>query len=130
MTINTDFFAWLSAQAGVSALVDNRIFPRQLPQGVTYPCIRFLRDDDGGFKDFDGQGGTLMTELQLDYVADTLTQAEAIAAEVSAAMKNYSGAMGSRTVQRVSLEAEFDAYEPNLADGKYRVSQAWTIWHY
>ena len=37
-------------------------------------------------------------------------------------MKNYTGAMGGRTVQRVSLESEFDAYEPNLAEGKYRVS--------
>lgn len=130
MTTNAEFFAWISSQAGVSALIGDRIYPRQLPQGVIYPCIRFLRDDDGGFKDFDGQGGTLMTELQIDCIADTLTQAEAIAAEVSGAMKNYTGAMGGRTVQRVSLESEFDAYEPSLAEGKYRVSQAWTIWHY
>ena len=128
MSTNDDFYAWLAGQAGVSAICSDRIYPGTIPQGSAYPCIRFSRDEDGGFKDFDGQGVTIRVDMQVDNLADTLDEATDLAQAVRASLKNYTGAMTSRYVQRTSLDATFDDYEPNLADGKFRVSQAWTIW--
>lgn len=128
--INDDIFALLSGIPALVAICEDRIYPTIIPQGVVYPAVRFNKDDDGGFKDFDGQGGTINTGLQLDFLAATLTQADAMAEAVAAALKNYSGAVGTRYATSMFLESEFSSYESNLDGGIYRASQAWRFWHY
>lgn len=125
-----DLYAYLGSLPSLTAICSDRIYPVNVPQGATYPCVRFERDDDGGYKDMDGQGATQRTDIQIDYLADTLAQTTEMAAAVQAALKNHVGTFGTRYVYRVSLEAEFDEYDPKLPDGgKYRSSQAWTMWH-
>lgn len=87
MTINTDFSPGSARRQGFLRSSPTAFTRANCRRALSIRASAFLRDDDGGFKDFDGQGGTLMTELQIDCMADTLTQAEAIAAAVSAAMK-------------------------------------------
>ena len=130
MSTAQDINTLLSSISALTALVENRIYPTFLPQAVTYPAVRFDRTDDGGAKDFDGQGDTLRTELLIDCVAQTLTEALAIAQTVKDALRGYRGAMGAATVQQTFLETEFDTFEPAIAGGMYRASQAWTIWHH
>lgn len=128
--INSDIYTFLSGIPALVAYCDDRIYPTLIPQGAIYPAVRFNRDDDGGFKDFDGQGGTIQTGLQLDFLARTLTEADAMAAEVVTALKNYSGAFGTRSLTSVFLESEFGTYESALDGGVFRASQAWRFWHY
>lgn len=130
MTTTEAIYSFLSSIAGLTAICGDRIYPAVLPQELQYPAVRFTRDDDGGFKDFDGQGGTIQTDLQVDCIAVSLDVAQQMAAEVGATLKNYTGPMGARTVIRASLESEFDTLEPSLAGGMFRASQAWSIWHY
>ncbi len=124
-----DFFTWISTQPGVTAVVGTRLYPDYLPQGVTYPAVRFEIDSDGGFKDMDGQGSTIRVEIRTDCVAVTKGGAKAVAEAIKAAMKNFTGLMGSSRIDRVFLETEFSTYEPNLEGGMFRASQAWTL-HY
>lgn len=127
---NTAVYTLLSGIPALFAYCDDRIYPAVLPQGATYPAVRFSKDDDGGFKDLDGQGGTIQTSLQIDFIAATLTDATAMAAAVAAALKNYSGVFGTRYITTMFLESEFDTYESSLDGGVYRASQAWRFWHY
>jgi len=129
MSFNADFYAWLTAQAGVTALCGSRIYPVRLAQGADFPCVRFERDANGGVADFDGQSNTTRTDLQTDCIAETLDAATALADALRSALKNHTGALGSKHVYRTDLITEFDTWEDRLAGGRYRVSQAWTLWH-
>ena len=124
-----DIYSWLSGVTALTAICADRIYPVNLPQGVEFPCVRFERDEDGGFKDFDGQGETIRTDIVFDFIAESLSEATNMADAVRADLKNLTGAFGTRYVQRVSLEAELDQYDFKIAEGKYRSSQAWTMWH-
>lgn len=127
---NTSMYSLLTGIPALVAYCDDRVYPTILPQAATYPAVRFNNDDDGGFKDLDGQGGTILTNLQLDFIALTLTDASAMAAAVRTALKGYSGAFGTRHITTIFLESEFNTYESALDGGAYRVSQAWRFWHY
>lgn len=127
MNIQTALYAWLTAQAGVSALVGDRLYPLRLPQKCAYPAIRYERDNTDRSTDHDGQGDLLTTDLQLDSVATTLAAAVNVADAVRSALLNYSGAMGDLHVYRVELVADFETWDQTLE--AYRASQAWTIWH-
>lgn len=130
MSTYAELFTYLSADVALSALVSDRIYPATIPQGAAFPCVRLVRRDSGGFVDFDGQGDTLQTELEVDCVADTVGDALNIAAAVRAALRNYTGLLDQRRVVRATLELETDQFEPDLPGGKHRASQAWTLWHY
>lgn len=127
MSFETDFFAWVSTQTAVTNEVSTRLYPDYLPQGVQYPAVRFEIDSDGGFKDFDGQGSTVRIEIRTDCISATKAGARAVADALKSVMKNFSGAMGSSFVDRIFLETEFSAYEPNLEGGMFRASQSWTL---
>lgn len=130
MSTNSEIYGFLMAQPGIAALVSDRIYPTIIPQNAAFPCLRFEREDDGGFKDFDGQGQTVRTSVQIDALAETLDTATSIADQVLAALHGYTGTLVTRYVQRSSLEASYDTFEQELAGGIYRVSQTWTLWHY
>ena len=72
---------------------------------------------------------TNITDIVFDFIAESLSEATSMADAVRAELKNLTGAFGTRYVQRVSLEAELDQYDFKIAEGKYRSSQAWTMWH-
>lgn len=128
MSIHEDIYAYLSGLSGLTALVSDRIYPVFLPQGVSPPCVRFERSSDGGFKDFDGQGQTIRVEIQFDCLALTLSQTEVIAKAIKDDLLNKKGSFGSKNLQAVFLESEFDTFETTIGDGVYRASQAWTLW--
>lgn len=128
MSFQADFYAWLDAQAGVTAIVGDRIYPLRLPQEVVYPAIRFERDGDAESLDFAGQGGLHRTEIQLDALAETHAAAVDLAAAVRTALLNFRGAMGSTFVTHTQIETTFDTWEESL--DVYRVSQAWTFSHH
>ena len=130
MSTYEDLFTYLTALSGLTALISSRLYPVTIPQGAEYPCVRLRREDDGGFSDFDGQGATITTRLDVDCMADDVESALAIAKEVRDALKSFTGSLGTRRVVRATLSAEFDSYEPELSGGKYRAAQAWTLWHY
>lgn len=128
--IYDDINTVLSANAALTALVSDRIYPVRLAQGCQYPAVRFEATLDGGFKDLDGQGDTLEVDLQVDAVASTNTQALAIATAVRDQLKNFSGAFGASTLTRINLESELDTFDFSIDGGKFRASQSWTLWLY
>lgn len=128
MSFQSDFYTWLSAQPGVTAIVSDRIYPLRLPQEGAYPAVRFERDSEYDQQDFDGQGGLLVTNLQVDALATTHDQSLTLADAIRAALINYQGTMGSTVVNQTVLDATFDTWDESLE--LYRVSHAWTFAHY
>lgn len=127
MSFQSDFYAWLSAQSGVTAIVSTRIYPLRLPQEATYPALRFERDSETEIEDFGGQGGLNTTDIQIDAIADTHAAAITLADAVKAVLLNYRGTMGSTVIRYTRLNATFDAWDESIE--AYRVSHAWTFSH-
>ena len=132
ITIEEGLFAYLSANAGVSALVSTRIYPNKLPQTVTLPALTYQRIDSPRVHSHDSSGsvGTARPRFQFDCWATTYAAAKALSDALRGALNGYKGTMGTTspvTVQSALIQSErFDDY----ADaGVCRISCDYIIWH-
>lgn len=127
--IDADFFTWLKAQAGITAITTtSRIYAVILPQTPTYPALTYTLSDGGRDRSFDGDGTLVATEAQIDCWATTYGGARALLAAVIAAIKNYSGTMGASTaVSQTILGDDINVYEEQAE--AYRSSIIVTLWN-
>lgn len=106
--------AWLNAQATITTISQSRVWPNQAPQRSPLPHIVITRlgeDKYPTLEDTGGHGKLASAEFEIECKAATPASATALAAAVGAALKDYSGAMGSSTCEAVFLEDEYDDYE-------------------
>lgn len=112
--------ARLKAHAGTSALVESRVYPLRLPEGPTYPAIRYqvigaprthLMGDSA-----DASIG-VHSRVQVDCFAETYAGVRAVAEQVRLALSRWSGTAGGVTVEVVFLDDERDLDEPTLIHG-------------
>lgn len=132
MTIQSSLYAFLSADAGVDALVGNNIFPLVIPDQVfdevtRRPCIVYSGQSVDRTKTFCETIALQRQTFGIDCYAKTYEQAHAVAASVKTALLDYVGPMGDVTVSDVALENEFDLLD--LEPGLFRVALSFVIWH-
>ena len=126
--IEQGLYTYLSADAGITALVGSRIYALMLPQGVTYPAITYQRVSGPREYAMGGPAGVANPRFQIDIYSDTgYLAAKQVAGAVRSALSGYSGAMGGETAQTVILSDERDIFEDDT--GLWRVSTDYTIWH-
>lgn len=130
MSLYAALYSFLAAQPALTDLVGDRIYPAIVPQQAALPALRIEIDDDGGALDFAGQGDLIVSEVQIDCLAPTLTQAQAMTGALRTALKNYRGVLGDRMLAWSVLNTEYDTFEGALDDGIFRISQAWTLTHF
>jgi len=108
MPINKSLYTFLTAQGFTGTPT---IYGNTLPQGVSYPCVRFnkvateLDEILTGGKEF----GT--HHFQIDVFATTYAASSSLMDEIKSAIIDYSGTMGTDSVQEVSLDSEREFYE-------------------
>lgn len=128
--------ARLKAHAGTSALVGSRVYPLRLPQGPTYPAVRYQvigapRTHLMG--DTPDASQWVHSRVQVDCYAVTYAGAHALAFQVRMALSRWSGSAGGLAVESVFLGAERDEDEPTLVhhgeQGLYRVTMDFIV-HY
>ena len=114
MHLETAIFKHLSTYAGLTALVENRIYPLILPDVVTYPAVTFQMisgvDDHCISEDPDS------TEARIQFTAWGKTAADVrnVQAQIKAAFKDFSGIMGGAggvNVGHVLQVGKFDGYD-------------------
>lgn len=104
-----------------------RIYPR-LPQGVTFPAIRYQRIDTSRTQAIDANVGVTMAVVQVDSLADSYSACKTLADEVRAILHGYRGAWGTLVARNVVLEGENDL---EYRDGdllRHWVSQRYAIY--
>jgi len=125
MIIEDGLYNYLSNNAGVAAIVSNRIYPLVMAQKTTLPAITYqttaLRPDRG----LDGNSGRMTATIQINAWAETHVEAKNLAEALRAALNDYSGAMGSDTIQRSRVENETDGFDEET--NFYRVGMQITI---
>lgn len=132
MSIHSGLYAFLTADAGVSALVGTRVYPLVIPDQVfdeatKRPCLVYGRQTVDPRKTFCETIALRRSTFAVDCYAKTMAVAQSLALAVKSALVDYRGAMDDVTVSDVSLETETDLMD--LEPGLFRVALSFAIWH-
>lgn len=126
-------YARLKAHAGTLALVGSRIYPMRLPQGPTYPAIRYQFIGAPRVHAMGADTGQVNASLQVDCYAETYTGARTLSDQVIDALSRWEATSGGVVVDHVFVDGERDLDEPTLEhdgeQGIYRVMLDLTV-HY
>lgn len=119
-------YAALTADAGVSALVASRVFPKGGRQGVDYPYITYQRISTQGAAHLTGASDLDWPRFQLDVWGHSFATARAVADAMRTALDavehTAAGLTFTATIQ--DERSDFDG-----ETGKCRISQDYFIWH-
>ena len=131
MSAGLAIHARLKAHAGTFALVVARIYPLRLPQGATYPAVRYQVIGAPRVHAMGADTGEVFARVQVDCYAETYAAAHALSVQVRAALSRWSGTAGSVVVDSVFLDDERDLDEPTIEhagdQGVYRVMLDFTV---
>jgi hypothetical protein len=130
--IRTALIDALIAEATVSALVDDRVYPIKPPRDAAYPQLIVMNDGGGREADMDGPDCVRHPQIRIDCRAYIPDEADALATAVEAYLDGFSGTIGDYAVQGIHLIDDPDEYQPTLdADEKdvYWVSLVFTVWY-
>jgi hypothetical protein len=135
MTVESDLRTYLIADTTVQGIIGTRMYPRVLPQGVTYPAIRYYLASVVENRSLSGPGGKERARLTVDSYAETYSQAKALAKAVKARINGLAASVGTgpTTITSVHLDQEFDINEPEAGEvgtaGVFGVHQDFIVAH-
>lgn len=110
----------LREDAGLSALVGNKVFALVIPQGTKLPCITFQRIGGMPANTLSGHSGLEEIDLQIDVWARDYDEAKAIAKAVRSAMPPSGPQFGAHLIE------DQDLYEDGT--NYFRVSMEFKVW--
>ena len=131
MEIEAGVVAFFKADAGIGAVLGDRIYPGVLPQGWTTPSCRYQKISSVKTRSLGGPSGSASSRLQLDVFArrsDGVTgyaQAKAAVAAIRSAFNTKSAEIGAGarilfgtvTISGLVIEEERDAdYDDDSED--------------
>ena len=97
--LDESLYSYLTNYASLTSLVSTRVYPFQVPNGVTFPCVTFQRIDTPRelTHDTSGIGNDLAhPRFQFDAWAETYASAKAINEQIRAALNGKTGMIGSQ----------------------------------
>ena len=110
----------LREDAGLSALVGNKVFALVIPQGTKLPCITFQRIGGRPANTLSGHSGLEEIDLQIDVGARDYDEAKAIAKAVRAAMPPSGPRFSAHLIE------DQDLYEDGT--NYFRVNMEFKVW--
>ena len=110
----------LREDAGLSALVGNKVFALVIPQATKLPCITFQRIGGMPANTLSGHSGLEEIDLQIDVWARDYDEAKAIAKAVRAAMPPSGPRFSAHLIE------DQDLYEDGT--NYFRVNMEFKVW--
>ena len=110
----------LREDAGLSALVGNKVFALVIPQGTKLPCITFQRLGGMPANTLSGASGLEEIDLQIDVWARDYDEAKAIAKAVRFAMPPSGQRFSAHLIE------DQDLYEDGT--NYFRVNMEFKVW--
>ena len=110
----------LREDAGLSALVGNKVFALVIPQGTKLPCITFQRIGGMPANTLSGHSGLEEIDLQIDVWARDYDEAKAIAKAVRAAMPPSGPRFSAHLIEHQDLYEDGTNY--------FRVNMEFKVW--
>lgn len=122
----------LTGAAGVTAIVDNRIYPDRRPQDVVYPCITYSLYRDTSEHHMGGLSGLAEAAIEYECWATTRLASRALYEQVRLALSRYKGVANSVDVRQV-IPLGGDSYDVAPVDGSddalYVSSRDFAAWY-
>lgn len=109
----------LRAEAAVTSMVGQRIFPITVPQDATLPAIAYQRVDSPRDMAHDGPSGLVWPRVQVTCIAARYETAKLLAREVRRALNGVQGTINGVAVGGVFVEDDLD--------GHGEASDVWTV---
>lgn len=117
------------AHAGLTALIGTRFYPEVIPEGATYPAVRYLRVDspEVGQTHDSGPAGLARPRFQFDVYAETATLARDTAEQLRLAFEGQQDKAANPRVDAVLAADRRSGREPDT--NLYRQILEFFIWH-
>lgn len=124
-------YARLTADATVASFVGTRVFPVFAPTGTTVPLIVTQINGIDRDQSLTGPIGRPVVTVGVVMYATTYNEVRKLARAVRRALDGFTGTAAGATVQRTTITAESDGFEP-LGDGEtmppaYTVTQSYDL---
>lgn len=118
--------------ARVRELLEDRVYQNRIPQHVTgarrkMDCAVYQKVGDARGVGFCSSDEVVSGQYQVDVYSPDDVRYLKLARAIRRALVDYSGPMGSVSVQRVLIESSFDSQEAE--PGLNRRTQTYTIWY-
>lgn len=105
-TPSSALVALLSGNAGVSAIVANRIFVGRVQQAVDYPCIVIVPVSGRSEEDLTSVGGQHSYRVTVEARSESSLQADLLGAAICAALDDYTGPSAGLSIDRIRRASE------------------------
>jgi hypothetical protein len=125
MSLETALRAYVLADAATAAIVGQRMYPRGLPQGPTFPALVYSRVDTRRLHDLDGPDGLPRARVQVTAWGSSVQAATDLAAAVRKRLDGFRGAWGAVTIGACLCVGERDLDDPET--GRAAVAQDYMI---
>lgn len=120
MEIEEAFTAYLLGRPGLVALVGQRFFPEEIPQGSELPAVSYIKISDVKDHTLTGQSEIERPVFQFTAFAFTKAAARAVGNQLKAALQDYVGVMSGIKIQKIELLNEMSNLEKS-PDGTVKV---------
>ncbi|HEY8342035.1 MAG TPA: DUF3168 domain-containing protein [Calditerricola sp.] len=123
--------AYLKGNAGVQAILGQRIYSLKLPDNLTnWPAATIQRVSTVRHHTKLGPAGLTDSRIQVSIFGPDFLAVTQAADAVRAALDGFRGDMGGVTVHNVRSDGEIDLYDPDAGmDGTYHVALEFVITH-
>jgi hypothetical protein len=122
-------YSYLTAAAGITALVSTRVYAFRIPQHMTLPCLTYQRISTARVHTHDTSGSTGLarSRFQFDAWADSYDTAKDITDALRAALNGKTGTLtGTYAIQAALVEEESPELDPQ--SNLYRSRSDYMIW--
>jgi len=120
MNIEEALVKKLLDHAGLKALIGSKIYPEEIPQGVTLPAVFWIKVSDIKDHFLTGQSNLERPIYQFTAQANSKGAVKPIAEEIKKALCDYQGDLHGVEVQKIELQNELSSMEKS-ADGTIRI---------
>lgn len=120
MEIEEAFKTYLLSQSGLTALIAQRFFPEELPQGTVPPAVSYIKISDVKDHTLTGQLTLERPMFQFTAYASTKAAVRAVANQLKIAFNDYVGTLSGIVIQKIELQNEMSNLETS-PDGVVKV---------
>lgn len=126
--IDANLYTYLTAQAGITSIVSDRVYPEQLKAKPVFPAITYRIESHDFDRTHEGNGGFVRSDYMLDAWSVSHSGAITLSNAIRTALMNVSGAFGGIDVNPILVTSgPVTVFEESVK--AYRITQIFSIWH-
>ncbi len=129
MSMSSDLYTYLTTYASLTALVGMRIYPADaVPKTCPLPYVTCERTDNPGIHLMGADATLYSPTFELNVFAANRETLRSVEDVIITALRDYSGTMGSTTIQRSFYEnSYYGGFDEAI--GTYNQTIEFTVWH-